>query len=61
MITVAIFINGNPILTRSAVNKGETKGGMTEYKCDDGSVLYHKRSDGAVPLAIQMLKTIKEL
>ena len=60
MITVAILINGKPILARSAVNKGEDADGMTTYDCDDGSVLRHKRSDGAVPLAIQMLKTIKE-
>lgn len=71
MITVTIFINGNPVFTRSAVNTGETDARWgsadddvqrvkTKYKVDDGSDLWHAREDGAVPLAIQMLKTIKE-
>ena len=60
MITVAILINGHPILVRSAVNKGEQADGLTRYEVDDGSALFHRRDDGAVPLAIKMLKTIKE-
>ncbi len=60
MITVAILINGQPIMARSAVNKGEGSDGRSRYDLDDGSVLYHRREDGAVPLAIEMLKTIKE-
>jgi len=62
MIAVAILINGNPIMARSAVNVGESysKKGACEYDVDDGSVILHKQADGAVKLAIEMLKTIKE-
>jgi len=77
MITVSIFINGNPIFTRSARNLGETWyssidgeeivdhdhasfRGMHLYKLDDGTEIKHLREDGAVKLAIEMLKTIKE-
>ena len=63
LITVTIFINGHPILTRSAMNKGrQSKSAPDEYTydVDDGRTLIHKRSDGVVPLAIAMLKTIKE-
>lgn len=57
MITVNILINGKPIFTRSAVNRIEEHG---HYECDDGTKIKHGRSKGAVPLAIKMLKTIKE-
>lgn len=57
MITVAILVNGNPILARTAVNKLKEKG---YYECDDGSHIKHDPKDGAVKLAIKMLKTIKE-
>ena len=62
MITVSIFINGNPILTRSAVNKGKCKEGCgkTAYQVDDGSTLCHDPKYGAVKLAQRMLDTIKE-
>ena len=62
MISVSIFINNNPILTRSAVNSGrinhETR--STEYDLDDGSVVIHDPSQGATKLAIKMLETIKD-
>lgn len=59
MITVAILINGEPIMARSAVNKGEQDPeGRTLYEVDDGARLYHRRGDGPVPLAIKMLETI---
>lgn len=62
MISVAIMINGNPIMARSAVNIGrkhpEAKGCV--YEVDDGTKLTHDPDDGAVKLAIEMLKTIKE-
>lgn len=62
MITVAIFINGNPIYTRSAVNvTGKPKAVVHRYRLDDGTILTHKRSDGAVVLAKMMLDTIKEV
>lgn len=61
MISVAIMINGNPIMARSAVNKAEVnKEGKTRYVCDDGSNIWHYPSDGAVKLARKMLDTIKE-
>ena len=62
MITVSIFINGNPIITRSATNisEGEQKGNQ-EYKVDDGSIIKHNYEDGAIPLAIEMLKGVKEI
>lgn len=60
MITVSIFINGNPIITRSAVNKGKVRDGFSEYAVDDGSKVYHKQSDGPVKLAKMLLDTVKE-
>lgn len=61
MISVAIMINGNPIMARSAVNKGiEFDDGNVEYLCDDGTIIYHNPDDGAVELAIKLLKTIQE-
>ena len=59
MISVAIMINGNPIMARSAVNEGGT-GAEDKYVVDDGSVIWHNPDDGAVKLAIEMLKNIKE-
>lgn len=61
MISVAILINGNPIIARSAVNMGLQPDGTTRYEVDDGSVIFHVRHAGAVPLAIEMLKTVKEI
>ncbi len=60
VITVTIFINGKPIYTRSAVNKGHMGRGVYKYDLDDGSVIGHKPDDGAVVLAKKMLDTIKE-
>lgn len=62
MISVAIMINGNPIMARSAVNKGEVDKNRPEcvYKLDDGTEIIHDPDDGAVKLAIEMLETIKE-
>ena len=59
MITVSILINGQPIFTRSAVRTYEHKGVGT-YLSDDGINLFHRINDGAIPLAIQMLKLIQE-
>ena len=60
LITVAILINGNPIMARSATNTlKETPEGHI-YLCDDGSQIIHKRDTGAVALAIKLLETIKE-
>jgi hypothetical protein len=60
MLSVSIAINGEPIFARSAVNKGEQPSGFTKYLIDDGTTVLHKPSDGAVKLAIALLKTIKE-
>ncbi len=63
MITVMISINGNPIYLRSAVNiskKGVKSNEDNTYHVDDGSIIKHKQSDGAVVLAKKMLDTIKE-
>lgn len=61
MLTVAILINGHPLMARSAVNTAsQNTKGETLYKVDDGSIVAHKREDGAVALAIKLLKTIKE-
>ena len=58
MLTVAILKNGNVLMARSVVNKIKEKG---VYLCDDGSEIKHDPEDGAVELAIKMLKTIKEV
>lgn len=66
MLTVAILINGQPIMARSAVNTGkrlvnEVEGVReTIYDVDDGSQVHHDPDDGAVALAIKLLGTIKE-
>ena len=60
MITVAILINGNPLMARSATNTGKSCGGGTVYQVDDGSQVIHNPEDGAVALSIKLLKTIKE-
>lgn len=61
MITVAVLINGQPIYTRTAVNKKEENGkGETKYVTDAGDVIFHHRLLGAVELAKLMLDTIEE-
>ena len=61
MITVAILINGHPIMARSAVNKGDIDSvGQVRYKVDDGSHIRHNPNDGAVQLAKKLLDTIVE-
>ena len=60
MITVAILINGHPIMARSATNKSPKAQIRVRYDVDDGSVIYHDRKDGAVVLAKKLLDTIKE-
>ena len=59
MITVAILINGNPIVARNAVNKTEVNElGETKYITDSGEVVWHKQEDGAVALAHKLLDLI---
>ena len=60
MITVAILINGQPIMARSATNTGKKDAsGRTCYLLDDGNKVMHDTEKGAIPLAVQMLKAIK--
>lgn len=61
MITVAILINGNPIVARNAVNRGQRMVGCEEcaYETDSGEVVYHDPADGAVALAHKLLDLIK--
>lgn len=62
MITVSILINSQPIFTRSAHRRTSrhNKDGKFAYLLDTGEVIYHDYTDGAVKLAQEMLKTIKE-
>lgn len=60
MITVSIFINANPIYTRSAQNTGKMQGNQVEYLSDDGEIVLHDPERGAVALAHKLLDTIKE-
>ena len=61
MITVQILINGQVILARTARNVGAAaKADTYTYHVDDGNVLTHTRSDGAVALAMMMLESIEE-
>ena len=58
MLTVSILINGQPIFTRSVVNRISEKGG---YVSDDGQIIEHNPDDGAIELAIKALRTIHEV
>lgn len=59
MITVAILINGQPILLRSATNQmKQNKKGETQYLLDDGQKIYHDQANGAITLAHKMLDSV---
>jgi len=58
MLTVSISINGEPIYTRTVVNRLKEKG---VYVCDDGSEIQHDPKNGAVALAKKALDTINEI
>jgi len=61
MITVSILINGQPLFTRTAVRQIEpSSSNYREYLLDTGETISHNPKKGAIPLAIKMLKTIKE-
>ena len=69
MITVSILINGKVLFARTASNKTKEYSkkypdvlaeGVNYYKVDDGQDIFHRPDDGAVKLAILMLKLIKE-
>lgn len=56
MIGVYVTINGQVLFARTAVNRIKEHGA---YIGDDGSVIKHNPSDGAVELAIKMLRTVE--
>lgn len=62
MITVAILVNGHPVMARSAVNTGDIDPatGRTCYRADDGSDVWHHPEQGAVRLAHMLLDTLRE-
>ena len=60
MITVTIAVNTRTIFHRSATNTDKTEGDLTGYAVDTGEILWHDPDKGAVALAIQMLRTIRE-
>lgn len=62
MISVTIFINERPVITRSAVNKSAEyrRKGKQIYHVDDGNVIEHLSEDGCVVLAKKMLDLVKE-
>ena len=60
MITVSIFINGNPVITRSARRTRMNKRGVGTYKLDTGKTLTHNYEEGAIVLAKRMLDTVVE-
>lgn len=61
MISVQILINGNVVLSRTARNVvPQVDAEESTYAVDDGSIIKHKREDGAVKLAKKMLDTIRE-
>lgn len=58
MLTVVIYINQVPILSRSC-HRVQTGQRSNVYKVDDGRTIVHKGEDGAVKLAIKLLEGIK--
>lgn len=60
MLTVAILINGNPIVAKNAVNKMEkNERGETKYLTDSGEIIWHDGNDGAIVLAKKLLDLIR--
>jgi hypothetical protein len=57
MITVNISINGEPVYTRTAVNRLQEHG---VYILDTGERIHHNPEDGAIALAVKMLHSIYE-
>jgi len=61
MITVAILINGHPIVAKNAVRQRDLpdENGNVKYKTDSGEIVLHKPSDGANVLAKKLLDMIR--
>lgn len=60
MLSVIIKINGKAITGRSCHRAKDGADGVHTYKVDDGRTIKHREGDGAVALAIKLLKGIKE-
>lgn len=60
MISVVILINGAPIFARTARRVNGKEGELCTYCVDDGKIIKSHYDDGAVKLAIKMLKGVKE-
>lgn len=61
MITVTISINGRPIFSTSAVNRGATAFDITRYQITDTKhELLHWPADGAIVLARRMLDAVPD-
>ncbi len=60
MISVTVYINNVPIITRSARNIGPVEDalGAYAYAVDDGRQVVHLRHEGAARLAIMMLEGV---
>lgn len=61
MIRVLVSINGRIIHKRTAVRiEDEDKDGVAQYRTGNNTVIAHKPKDGAIELAIKMLKTLEK-
>jgi len=61
MITVAIMINGHPLMSRAAARiEDPDKDGKATYKLDSGRVIKHAPVDGAISLAHKLLDDLDE-
>ena len=59
MISITIFINGKPLLARSASRVKGEDWEVCDYKVDDGTIVRHQPDEGPVALAKKLLDTIK--
>lgn len=60
MLTVGIFINGNPLVAKNAINQvRRNRKGQVAYKTDSGEIIWHDPEEGAVVLAKKLLDTIR--
>ena len=61
MITVAILINGQPIIAQAAKRIEDFDDGTALYKImNSGKEIVHRPEDGAVELSKKLLDTIDE-
>ena len=59
--TQAVAIVSSALTLFFGPNVGLTPEEKSIYKLDDGATILHRREHGAVALAIEMLKSIKEV